>query len=328
MGLVQTTDADSRETQNELNVCVVGAGTMGAGIAIAFSRGGWQVQLVGRRQASLDRAGKGIEASLQRLLKVDLLSEGEVAGVLDRITMTAALEPLARWNLVVESVAEDMAAKTELLRRVEAAAGAGDTIVTTNTSSLSIDELSAGLDRAGQFVGLHWLNPPELIEVVEIVSGAATEAKTVERVGEWCNGIGKRCIALTRDIPGFVINRLQYALLREAFALVESGVCGYEQVDAAVRQGLGARWAGVGPFESLDLGGLDVHAEVAARLFPSLSSTAAPADVVLELVGQGALGCKTLRGLYGEYSAESVDAVLRRRDETLASLMRLRRSEP
>lgn len=306
------------------HVCIAGAGTMGAGIAIVFARAHWHVQLVARRQAALDDVAHRIDARLRRLLECRALTNSDAAAIPARIKLSLSLEPLAKWDLVVESIVEDLPSKKELLARLEANASEPDTIITSNTSSLSIDALADGLQRPGRFAGLHWLNPPELIDVVEAVSGSATDAETLTRVSAWCEEIGKTCIRLTRETPGFVINRLQYALLREAFALVESGVCSYEQIDAAVTHGLGARWAGIGPFESLDLGGLDVHAEVARGLFPVLSSESGPADAVVELVSEGALGCKTSRGLYGDYDSGDIDALVRKRNETLATLTRLR----
>jgi len=129
--------------------------------------------------------------------------------------------------------------------------------VTTNTSSLPLAVLADGLERPERFASLHWFNPPELIELVEVVGSEGTAPETIETLQAWVEALGKAPIVVRRDVPGFVANRLQHALLREAYALVDAGVCSLADVDRAVTHGLGARWAAIGPFETMDLAGLD-----------------------------------------------------------------------
>jgi 3-hydroxyacyl-CoA dehydrogenase len=225
--------------------------------------------------------------------------------------------------LVAESVVEDLAVKGELLARVEHEAPA-DAVLTTNTSSLPLAALSGYLRDPTRFAALHWFNPPELVELVEIVAGPATTPATLERLVAWTRAAGKTPVRLERDVPGFVANRLQYALIREAYALVEAGICDRRAVDAAVTAGLGARWAAVGPFESMDLAGLDVHLAVARRLFPLLADAPAPPPELGALVEAGDLGVETGRGLRGSYSPDAAAAIARRRATTLLALTRLR----
>jgi 3-hydroxybutyryl-CoA dehydrogenase len=236
-------------------VAVVGAGTMGAGIARIFADGGASVSLMARREESLAAAR-------------------ERAG--EAVAMTTDLdEALTGAELVVETIVEEVEPKRTVLARAEELAAPG-AILTTNTSSLSVDEVGGELERPERFAGLHFLNPPELVQVVEIVGGARTAPQTLETLRAWMEELGKAPVVVRLDVPGFVVNRLQYALLREAYALVDAGVCSFEDVDRAVTAGLGARWAAIGPFQTMDLAGLDVHAAVAENLWPELATTSRP----------------------------------------------------
>jgi 3-hydroxybutyryl-CoA dehydrogenase len=236
-------------------VTVVGAGTMGAGIARIFADSGASVRLTARREESLDAAR-------------------ERAG--EAVSMTTDLdEALAGAELVVETIVEEVEPKRAVLARAEELA-APDAILATNTSSLSVDDVGGQLQRPERFAGLHFLNPPELVQVVEIVGGTRTAPATLETLRAWMEELGKAPVVVRLDVPGFVVNRLQYALLREAYALVDAGVCSFEDVDRAVTAGLGARWAAIGPFQTMDLAGLDVHAAVAENLWPELATTSRP----------------------------------------------------
>ena len=236
-------------------VTVVGAGTMGAGIARLFADAGASVRVTARREESLEAAR-------------------ERAG--EAVAMTTDLgEALAGADLVVESIVEEVEPKRAVLARAEELA-APDAILTTNTSSLSVDEVGGELQRPKRFAGLHFLNPPELVQVVEIVGGARTAPETLQALRGWMEELGKAPVVVRLDVPGFVVNRLQYALLREAYALVDAGVCSFEDVDRAITAGLGARWAAIGPFQTMDLAGLDVHAAVAENLWSELATTSRP----------------------------------------------------
>jgi 3-hydroxybutyryl-CoA dehydrogenase len=269
-------------------VAVVGAGTMGAGIARVFADGGASVRLTARREESLEAAR-------------------ERAG--EAVAMTTDLdEALTGTDLVVETVVEEVEPKRGVLARAEEFA-APDAILTTNTSSLSVDEVGGELKRPERFAGLHFLNPPELVQVVEIVGGARTALETLETLRGWMEELGKAPVVVRLDVPGFVVNRLQYALLREAYALVDAGVCSFEDVDRAVTAGLGARWAAIGPFQTMDLAGLDVHAAVAENLWPELATTSRPSRSIEAARERGSIRA--------DFDAEELEA---RRDRVLRLL--------
>jgi 3-hydroxybutyryl-CoA dehydrogenase len=275
-------------------VAVLGAGTMGVGIARVFAAAGASVRLSARRESSL-------EAARGRL--------GETAARV-RLT-TSADEALEGAELVIETIVEEAEPKRALLARAEELV-APEAILTTNTSSLPLAALAGVLRRPERFAGLHWLNPPELVELVEVVGGERTAPETLETLAGWMERLGKAPVVVRRDVPGFVVNRLQYALLREAYALVDAGVCTFADVDRAVTHGLGARWAAIGPFETMELAGLDVHAAVAANLWPELSNDTEPSPSLAQALERGSL--RTI----------DADSVVARRDRVLLALRALR----
>ncbi|MGH3012081.1 MAG: 3-hydroxyacyl-CoA dehydrogenase family protein [Gaiellaceae bacterium] len=280
-------------------VAVVGAGTMGAGIARVFAEAGASVRLCSRRESSLDAARGRLGDAAARM----------------RLT-TSADEALAGAELVVETIVEEPEPKRVLLARAETTASP-EAILTTNTSSLPLAALAGVLRRPERFAGLHWFNPAELVELVEVVGGERTAQETLDVLASWMEQLGKAPVVVRRDVPGFIANRLQYALLREAYALVDAGVCSFADVDRAVTHGLGARWAGIGPFEAMDLAGLDVHAAVAANLWPELATDHEPPASLARVVETGALGVKSGRGLRGDYDPAATEALVERRDRVL-----------
>jgi 3-hydroxybutyryl-CoA dehydrogenase len=287
-------------------VAVVGAGTMGAGIARVFADAGTSVRLAARRESSLQTARSRLGDAASRV----------------RLT-TSVDEALGGAELVVETIVEEAGAKRALLEQAEELASP-EAILTTNTSSLPLAALSGGLERPERFAGLHWFNPPELVELVEVVGGEGTAPETLQTLAGWMEQLGKAPVVVRRDLPGFVANRLQYALLREAYALVDAGVCSFEDVDRAVTRSLGARWAAIGPFEAMDLAGLDVHAAVAANLWPELASESVPSETIARTLETGALGVKSGRGLRGDYTPADAAALVERRDCVLRGLPALR----
>jgi 3-hydroxybutyryl-CoA dehydrogenase len=243
------------------------------------------------------------------------------------IALTTSLDEALRGaDLVVETIVEEAEPKREVLARAEGLAAPG-AILTTNTSSLPLAPLADALQRPERFAGLHFLNPPELVELVEVVGAERTEPEILDTLVDWLAELGKAPIIVRRDVPGFVVNRLQYALLREAYALVDAGVCSFADVDRAVSHGLGARWAAIGPFETMDLAGLDVHEAVAANLWPELANDTEPSPAIRRVLETGALGVKSGRGLRGRYSPADAVALRARRDRVLRGLGALRDGE-
>ncbi len=281
---------------------------MGAGMAAVFARAGCDVSLAARSRGTLEQAAARV---------------AEISGSSARVALhTDVGEAAAGAELVVETIAEQLDAKLDVL--AIAAAVAPDAILTSNTSSLPLAELGQALPRPDRFAGLHWLNPPELVELVEVVGTEKTDPLILETLAGWMSALGKAPILLRRQVPGFVVNRLQYALLREAFALVDAGICSYDDVDDALTRGLGVRWAAVGPFETMDLGGLDVFLTVARNLMPELSNATDPPAFLVESVAAEELGAKSGRGLKGDYPAERLAETAARRERIARGIAALR----
>ncbi|HUY49443.1 MAG TPA: 3-hydroxyacyl-CoA dehydrogenase NAD-binding domain-containing protein [Streptosporangiaceae bacterium] len=304
-------------------VVIIGAGTMGARIALFLAQHGLAVCATSRRAETLRAAA----AAIRSVLADPVPDRGPAAAaspaaespddILGRIRLcTDAGDELGRADLVVETIREDLAAKVALLGQIGPRVRP-DAIVTTNTSSLDLASLAEALPGPERFAGLHWFNPADLIELVEVVPAPGTASSVVETLRTWLAALGKTPVVLRHGVPGFVANRLQYALLREAHALVAAGVCSWADADLAVARGLGPRWAAVGPFQSMDMAGLDVHLAVAGALFPGLAADTAPPQALARLVEAGHLGTKSGRGLLGEYPAERREALTRQRDVTL-----------
>jgi histidine ammonia-lyase/3-hydroxyacyl-CoA dehydrogenase len=295
---------------------VIGGGTMAVGIAARLVAAGIDTTVLVRREEAVAPARAQIIRRMARLREYRLVTDhaGPGARLAVRHEQTDG-----SFALVVESVAEDLEAKRVVLARAEAMVASGG-IVTTNTSSLRLSDISAHLSHPARFAGWHWFNPAELVPLVEIVGTPRTDPATLRRLAELSTAIGKQPITARRDVPGFVANRLQYALLREAYALVETGVCEVADVDRAVVSGLGARWAAIGPFAAMDAAGLDVHAAVAAQLFPQLSAGTDVPALLRRARERGATGVKGGSGLCGDYPPEAADRLVAHRDDILALL--------
>ncbi|WP_405626373.1 3-hydroxyacyl-CoA dehydrogenase family protein [Streptomyces sp. NBC_00016] len=279
-------------------VAVIGAGTMGAGIAQVFARAGCRVALWSRSEATLDAAR---------------------ALVPDEVLRTRSLaEALDGADVVSENVAEVVALKQDVLASIEAAV-TPDCLLTTNTSSVPITLLGTALDDPGRFLGMHWFNPAPVMPLVELVAGEATTATAMERAESLTRRLGKLPVVVRADVPGFVVNRIQYAVLREVLHLVESGVTSAADADLAVRTTLAPRWAACGPLELMDLAGLDVVEQVSTILMPELSRSAEVPESVRKLVAEGALGAKSGRGFY-EWPGERADRVKAHRDAIVRQL--------
>lgn len=304
----------------QTHAAVVGTGAMGAGITLTIALGGLSVTCLARRQGSREEAVARIESAASGLVEAGLLEPAERDAAQGRIEFATQLRSVvADADLVVESVPESLSVKLDVLSRISEFAPGG-ALIATNTSSLPLDELAGAVSGPERFAGLHWFLPAELVEVVEVVAADATAQATVERLADLARSLGKRPVLVRRPVPGFLVNRLQYALLREAYALVEAGVCDPADVDAAVVGCLGPRWAAIGPIQSMDFAGLDVHLAAARELFPRLASGAHAPDLVESLVASGRLGAKSGAGVRGDYDDARRSAVARRRILAVSAL--------
>jgi 3-hydroxybutyryl-CoA dehydrogenase len=272
-------------------VGVYGGGRMGAGIAHAFLVAGASVTVVENDDAAADAARDRVTTSLQRAEERGKLG-GPLAEHLERLFVTTAAAELAGAGLVVEAVPEDPALKARVLAAV--ASAAPDAVLATNTSSLSIDGLAAGLAAPERFVGLHFFNPVPASDLVEIVVGTKTDADLVTRAQGWVEALGKTAVTVT-DSPGFASSRLGVAIALEAMRMLEEGVASAADIDTAMT--LGYRHP-VGPLRTTDLVGLDVRLAIAEHLARELGPRFEPPQLLRDLVAAGKLGRKTGEGFY------------------------------
>jgi 3-hydroxyacyl-CoA dehydrogenase len=299
------------------DVAVVGAGTMGAGLAVQFARHGARVALVDHRESNLDDAREAV-ADATGFLNDHGLVEPSPGTVRERVDYTLDLAgACAGAEMVLETVSEDLDVKAGVFET--AAAATEDAVLATNTSSLAVTEVASRVpDHADRVVGCHWWNPPYLLPTVEVVAGEATSDETVERTAGLVEAVEREPIRVRRDVPGFVWNRVQFAVLRECAHIVETGVASVADVDRAVRDGYALRTAAVGPFETVDLSSLSLFRTVAAGIYPSLSDASEPGAAFDDRIAEGREGVATGAGFH-DY-AESGREAVRRRDERVAAL--------
>jgi 3-hydroxybutyryl-CoA dehydrogenase len=272
-------------------VGVYGGGRMGAGIAHAFLVRGPRVVVVENDQDAADAARERVATSIGRAADRGLLSS-TVDEALGRLTVTTGANGLAGAGLVVEAVPEDADLKLEVLRRVEQVTP--DAVLATNTSSLSVSGIAAGLRAPERFVGLHFFNPVPASDLVEVVVGEQTGDEQVEQARRWVTALGKTAITV-QDSPGFASSRLGVAIALEAMRMVQEGVASAQDIDTAMT--LGYRHP-VGPLRTTDLVGLDVRLAIAEHLARELGPRFEPPQVLRDMVAAGHLGRKTGRGFY------------------------------
>ena len=274
-------------------VGVIGGGRMGAGIAQVFLAAGARVAVVEAGGEAAEAARRRVADGLEEAARRGKL-DGDVATVLDRLTVVDSPAALDReTGLVVEAVPEQADLKAQVLRAAEAAV-APDAVLATNTSSLSVTELAAVLERPGRFLGLHFFNPVPASKLVEVVVAQETSAELVGIAGGWVRALGKTDVVV-KDSPGFASSRLGVLLGLEAIRMLEEGVADAEAIDTAME--LGYRHP-MGPLRSTDLVGLDVRLAIAEYLHRTLGERFAPPQLLRDKVAAGELGRKTGRGFH------------------------------
>ena len=308
-------------------IAVIGAGTMGAGIAQIFAQAGHPVRLHARKRETLEAALRRIRVNQDELIRHDLLGAPEAEAARKRIAVTQDLkEALAGAAFVSENIPEQLPPKQALFAELDRLTSPA-TILSTNTSSLPITQVVRDTQHPERVVGFHWFNPPHLIPLVEVIRGDRTGDAAMDETYRLAAAIGKSPIRVQKDIPGFVGNRLQRALEREFFYLERIGACSGADLEVALKQGLGYRWSVVSPLEHADLAGVDTHSATVSLLFPLLSKDNDPPPLFAALVAKGRLGAKSGAGVY-DYGPGEVERILARRNAMLIDFIKVLKKHP
>ena len=305
-----------------MHTLVVGSGTMGPSLALCLALAGYNTALVARRSEALAGAETAIEGGYGELAEADLLPE-TAAGWRDRLSFGTDLVDAARSaSFAFDAISEDVEAKQTLFAVLDAAAPP-DAILASTTSGMAVDIIAAKCRRKNRVAVAHFANPPHLMPAVEVVPGSATDSAVMDRLCSFVRGLGKQPIRLKRDLPGHLFNRLQFALMREAFALVRTGAADAEDIDKVVKEGYALRLAAEGPLEKADLAGLPLVASVAEYLYPDLDTSQTPEDLN-RMIQDGDSGAKAGRGFFDWTPERSAAVVAKRNQEVIRHLKRLR----
>ncbi|MDA0316346.1 MAG: 3-hydroxyacyl-CoA dehydrogenase NAD-binding domain-containing protein [Bacteroidetes bacterium] len=282
------------------NIAVIGAGTMGNGIAHTFAQNGYRVQLIDVNETALSNAIQTITKNLDRMVQKEVISEAKKAQTLDNITaFSNIVEGVEYASLVVEAATENEALKLSIFKTLDEACPE-DTILATNTSSISITKIASVTSRPNQVIGMHFMNPVPIMPLIEIINGYNTEKEVTDFIVELTKKIGKTPV-LANDFPGFVANRILMPMINEAIETLQCGVSGVVEIDTIMKLGMAHP---MGPLELADFIGLDVCLSILEVMYDGFKNPKyAPNPLLVNMVRAGKLGKKTGEGFYN-YSTE------------------------
>lgn len=301
-------------------VGIAGSGIMGSSMAQVFAQKGYEVILFDISEKCLEKAKELITINQSSLIEGKILTKLEAEKAQEKITFTAEKKMLSDVDLLIEAIVEKVDIKQNFWHEMEQIIKK-EAIFATNTSGLSITKIGAKLENKSRFAGMHWWNPPHIIPLIEVIRGKETSEATTDVLMKLIETIDKKPVLVKKDANGFIGNRLQFAVLREALNIVEQGIATPEDVDIALKYGPGFRYAALGAFETADLGGLDTFYYISSYLFNELSSTKEPSNVLKKFVDNNQLGVKTGSGFY-DYSQGRDKEVMRERDEKFLKMLK------
>ncbi|MFD2922302.1 3-hydroxyacyl-CoA dehydrogenase family protein [Halobacillus naozhouensis] len=279
-------------------IAVIGCGTMGHSIALNAAWTGFDVKLHGLNDAVLSQAWRSMMAKADALLRHNMFDSDELENLRNRIITTTSIKQVVEdATFVIEAIPENIELKKELFNEVDNLCNP-QVVLASNTSGLSPTDIASDMFNPERFIATHFWNPAHLIPLVEVVPGEKTNESTIGRSMKLMVQMNKKPIKVNKDVPGFVGNRLQYALFREAQHLLEEGIASTEDIDAAVTYSIGRRLPKTGPFMTADMGGLDVFSAISNYLFNDLSKADSSLPTISHLVEEGSLGTKSGKGFY------------------------------
>jgi len=295
---------------------VIGTGTMGPGMGAVLARAGIETALYDVSAEALERAQAGVQMAAGVLARLEA-PEADGGSIRFETELAAALDGA---DFVVEAVPEKLELKHEIFPQLEQHVGE-DTILASNTSGIPITKIAEVCAHPERVIGMHWSNPPHLIPMIEVIPGEKTDQRVVDEACELVRRFGYHPV-VEKEVPGFVENRILYAILRECLDLVDRGIIDAEGMDLNVRWGIGYKLAVIGPMELLDMAGLDIYDAVGSYLNQDLSTSGEVSSTIRERIAEGKLGMKTGSGIY-DYTPEQIDQL---RGERAAKLVAVRKA--
>lgn len=302
-------------------VTVVGSGTMGPGIAAGFARHGFETRVYDVKDEQLEKAKGAVDFICATLIRGGFMTEAEAETTKKNISYTLDMDAALRGSdYVVETVPERKEIKQTVFQEIERRVSP-KTIIASNTSGIPITVLAEVCANPERVAGMHYSNPPHLIPVIEVIRGKQTSEETLDTVFAISKRIGMIPARVDKDVPGFVENRILYAIMREALHLLDEGVASAEAIDTITKWGIGYKLAVIGPLELLDVAGLDIYTSVASYLNADLSNEVGVSATVGDKVAAGNLGIKTGKGLF-DYTPERIQELQAKRGKLLLASKR------
>ncbi len=298
------------------NISVIGAGLMGHGLAQIFALNGYPVRLMDIEQERLDRAIENIRSNLRLMAEKGIGHSDDIEPALSKIETTTDLNQAAAGaHFVVEAVLENLELKQDIFKDLDQICP-DETILATNTSVISITEIAQKAKKRGRILGTHFWNPPYLIPLVEVIRGEDTSDQAMDVTFELLKRVGKHPVRVNKDVPGFVGNRLQHALWREAISIVERGIADPATVDECIKFGFGLRLPVLGPLETADMVGTDLTLAIHNYILKYIENSPEPSPLLKKKVEEGDLGFKSGRG-FQEWTPEEAQKSRKRLQEYL-----------
>lgn len=299
---------------------IAGAGTMGSGIAQIFARKGYNVAITDIDQKYLEKSRRLVEIFNESLIEEGIITPDGAKAAVELISYTSDKGTFEDCDLIIEAIVEKMEIKQKFWQEVEGIASK-EAFFATNTSGLSINDISKLVENKSRFIGMHFWNPPHIIPLVELIRTDDTSDETVSILKELLSIIDKEPVVVQKDAPGFIGNRLQFAVFREALHIVSEGIATIEDVDRAMRFGPGFRYPIIGPLQTADLGGLDTFYYISSYLFNELSDLKEAPEILKKLMDANQLGVKSESGFYN-YSDGQDEEAIKNRDKMLFKMLK------
>jgi 3-hydroxybutyryl-CoA dehydrogenase len=316
---------DTKFTSSSIqHITVIGAGLMGHGIAQVFAQKNYPVILYDLNRSLLEKALCQIRSNLETFVEAGFEAEERVEKILSNLRISVDFgEAVEKADFVLEAVTEELMLKIDLFEKLDQSCS-DKTILASNTSTLPLSEINSKVKRKERMVITHWFNPPYIIPTVEVVRGETTAQEVFESTFQLLEKIGKKPVRILKDIPGFLVNRVQTTMFREILSLLDQGVASAEDLDAAIRGSFGIRSAVLGPLTTMDMGGLDVLYKGLKHLYPILDRSTEVQKSLEEKIERGEFGLKSGKGFFQYQQGEDLapSNLTKERDRKLLSLLK------